>query len=342
MVKHSWIVGILFAQISLPLLAVDQREAQSTEVTNSAVDSGLETDMLFLRVDKTDLRADLMTWPSEMKQSETLISFRIAIGKEEGDKQVEGDNKTPEGIYFAQELIDGKTLPAKYGPFAIPINFPNPHDRSLGKTGYGIWLHGVEKDARIEEANVTEGCVAFYNADIVALSSWLKPQQSVIVITNRAEEANRQEDVSEILSHTKNWYSAWKKREIQDYLGYYHERFRYRGMKLGGFAKYKERVFKQYDEMNVAVRDVRVFTHKNYAISVFNQDFNGDDRYVSNGRKVLYWERQSDGEWRITHEIFESKRFELQKYSRDLLARLSKESPSFKQFSKENIQSSSL
>lgn len=341
MVKHGWIVGFFCAALAFPGLSAD-RTTVDLDLENTAIESGLETDMLFLLVDKTELRADLKTWPSDSKKSEVLISFRIAIGKEQGDKLVEGDNKTPEGIYFAQELIDGRTLPAKYGPYAIPINFPNPIDRSRRKTGYGIWLHGVEKDARIEEANVTEGCVAFYNADIISLSSWLKPQQSVIVITQSADEANKEEDVAAVQSRTQQWYDAWQTRELEKYISFYHGRFRFRGMGLKNFEQYKKRVFAQYENMQVDISNIRVFTHRDYAISVFNQDFNGDDRYVSKGRKVLYWERDDDGEWRISQEVFENGRLEFQSYSRELIARLSQESPSAKQFTNENIKSSSL
>ena len=39
------------------------------------------------------------------------MKFKIAIGKEKGDKQFEDDNKTPEGIYFVNRIIDGKSLP---------------------------------------------------------------------------------------------------------------------------------------------------------------------------------------------------------------------------------------
>src|SRR5690606_38220912 len=83
-------------------------------------------DMMVLTVDKTALKAELKTWPEEPLQASTLRSFKIAIGKVDGDKEVEGDNKTPEGIYFAQSHIDGSTLPEKYGALAIPLNFPNP------------------------------------------------------------------------------------------------------------------------------------------------------------------------------------------------------------------------
>ena len=92
-----------------------------------------DNEVIFLLVDKKTLKAELKTWPDDHLQSETLLTLKIAVGKALGDKQVEGDNKTPEGIYFTQELINGNTLPAKYGPFAIPINFPNTFDRSEGK-----------------------------------------------------------------------------------------------------------------------------------------------------------------------------------------------------------------
>lgn len=299
-----------------------------------------EKDMLFLLVDKDSLRADLKTWPQDPKDSEVLMSFRIAIGKEEGDKQVEGDNRTPEGIYFAQNLIDGRTLPAKYGPYAIPIDFPNPIDRALGKTGHGIWLHGVEEDKRIEEANVTEGCVAFYNADIDSLTHWLKPFQSVIVIAQSAdEEVNQAKDLKAVRNATEKWYQAWQERNLEEYLAFYGERFRMRGMNAAAFAEYKGRVFRQYKEMTVEISDLRVFTHNQYAVAVFNQDFNGDDHYISKGRKMLYWMRGDDESWSITNEIFESKRFEMQSFSRDLLVRISKESPSADQFVNEAFKS---
>lgn len=292
----------------------------------------VERNVLFLLVDKSNLRADLMTWPENYEQSERLASFRIAIGKEEGDKQVEGDNRTPEGIYFAQTIIDGDTLPAKYGPYAIPINFPNEHDRFIGKTGYGIWLHGVEKDARVEEAKVTEGCVAFYNADIDSLTKWLKPRHSIIVIAKNADQVNKPQDVEQVQNMTKEWVSAWKIRDTKKYISFYAKEFRSRGMSLKQYADYKQRVFASYNQMQINMEQMRVFTHDKYALAIMNQDFNGDNRYISQGRKILYWVKDDAGQWKILHEVFGRSLFEMQSFSRDFIAKLSSESPSSKQF----------
>ena len=329
----SFLVGLV---LTFPLFA-----AANPSPNLSLGSSSYKEDMIYLHVDKESLTAELRTWPESHKESERLMTLRIAIGKAEGDKQVEGDNKTPEGIYFAQTLIDGKTLPAKYGPFAIPINFPNSYDKAQGKTGYGIWLHGVEKDARIEEAKVTEGCVAFYNADIVALSKWLQPQQTVVLISNGRESANKDDDVAMLTQLSKNWMKAWKVRNADQYISHYSSEFKYRRMDRAAYHNYKKRVFSSYKKMNLEFSDLRVFTHQSYAISVMNQDFNGDNRYVSKGRKVLYWKKVGNT-WKISHEIFERMRFSPQRYSRELLAKVFEESPSAKLFSKQEDEESKL
>ncbi len=286
-------------------------------------------EMVFLLVDKSKLKADLLTWPENEQVSEHLLSFRIAIGKEEGDKQKAGDNRTPEGIYFAKQILR-HGLPAKYGPFAIPIDFPNPLDRFLGKTGYGIWLHGVEQDTRIDAAKITEGCVAFYNADIEALTQWLQPQQSVIVIARDAKEVNRPQDISQVRKLTLGWIDAWAKRDLDRYISFYTDDFKHLNKSLKSFQAYKRRVFSSYKEMTVKMSQMRVFTHDRYAVVIMNQDFNGDNRYKTFGRKLLYWQRSDAGEWKLFHEDFNDQPIRLQSLSREKLAHIIKMSPSTK------------
>ncbi len=280
-------------------------------------------EMMLLSVDKTTLRAELRTWPEDFKDSALLQTFRIAIGKVQGDKEREGDNKTPEGIYFAENILDNPgNLPSKYGPKAIPINFPNPIDRLLRKTGHGIWLHGAGNDQRIEESNVTEGCVAFYNADILRLINWLRPHQGAILIANDARQVNSPEHVAQVKAATDTWIEAWATRDLDAYAAMYAPEFSNQGMNLEQYRSYKERVFKSYKSIHLTMDNVRATTHPNYAVSIMNQDFSGDQRFKSNGRKVLYWNRQPDGRWLITREIFEDRRFEPLQYTAAELAAL--------------------
>ncbi len=314
-------------------------EARDKEVKNlkdlkdvkAKISEIAQQEMVFLLVDKSKLKADLMTWPENDQVAERLFSFRIAIGKEEGDKQKSGDNRTPEGIYFAKKIL-AHGLPAKYGPFAIPIDFPNPLDRFLGKTGHGIWLHGVEQDTRIDAAKITEGCVAFYNADIEALTQWLMPEQSVIVIARDAKEVNRSSDISQVRKLTQGWIDAWAKRDLSRYIGYYTQDFKHLNRNLKGFHAYKRRVFSKYRAMSVKMSQIRVFTHDRYAVVVMNQDFNGDNRYKTFGRKTLYWQRSDEGEWKLFHEDFSERPIQLTPLSREKIAQIIKMSPSTKIF----------
>lgn len=285
-------------------------------------------EILMVEVDKEQLLARLKTWPEDPSQARELMTFRVAIGKKEGDKQKEGDHKTPEGIYFTQTIIDGKTLPAKYGSNAIPIDFPNSYDRFLKKTGYGIWLHGVEKDRRISAAKVTEGCVAFYNTDIEFLSDWLKPHQAVVVIGKNAHSLNQPRVLSSVRKETTKWLESWQSRDIDAYIGFYDSQFRHKGRSLDHYRGYKQRVFKSYNEMKVEFSSLRVFGHENYAVAIANQDFDGDGRYRSEGRKVLFWNKQPDGSWKILVELFDSRRLRATEYSNLELSKLAQISPS--------------
>lgn len=292
----------------------------------------INTDMVILLVDKKNLRADLVTWPKDQNKSKLLMSFRIAIGKAKGDKQFEGDNKTPEGIYLAQNFIDKSRLPKKYGSLAIPINFPNPIDKYLGKTGYGIWLHGVDDKTRISKAKVTEGCVAFYNKDIKNLSRWIKPFQSVVIIVEQKEEANSDSDIAAIKMATNSWLDAWSNKDINEYLGHYGSDFRYKGMDLAQYRIYKQKIFDNYKKIQVVAFDQRFFSNGKFAMAIMNQNFNGDDRYIAKGRKILYLEKKDLGNWQIIREVYENKRLSFLTFKESEIQTYFKDSPSAKIF----------
>src|SRR5690606_21543483 len=69
--------------------------------------------------------------------------FYATIGKNGTRKDVEGDQKTPVGVYFITGFIEPDKLPDLYGAGAFPINYPNVWDQRHGRTGFGIWLHGT-------------------------------------------------------------------------------------------------------------------------------------------------------------------------------------------------------
>ena len=71
---------------------------------------------------------------------------------------------------------------------------------------------------------------------------------------------------------------AWAARDLDTYASHYAEKFRYKRMNLKAYKKYKKRVFSSYKKMVVKFSDVRVITHPKYAVTLFNQEFYGDNR----------------------------------------------------------------
>lgn len=264
----------------------------------------VEKEIIWLAVDKSNLRAELRTLPEVETASKVLASFKIAVGKAKGDKLKQGDNRTPEGIYFALNHIkEDDLLISKYGKTAIPLNFPNPVDKMDGKTGYGIWLHGAGNDDRIASENVTEGCVAFYNDDILKLKSWLRPYQGIVTIAKDLQEVNQKADVDAILLLTKDWIKSWGERNIDRYISHYSDSFSEAGRGKSAYRSYKKNVFKRYKKMDLDMDTVRVLTHPKYALAFMNQDFRGDKHFHSQGRKMVYWKKEAQG-WKIIKEEF--------------------------------------
>ena len=95
----------------------------------------------------------------------------ITVGKNGVLKQVEGDGRTPLGVYFVSSKLPGEDLPDLYGRGALPINYPNALDILRGKTGSGIWLHGTPAAQYVRAPLASDGCVVMANPDISTLMS---------------------------------------------------------------------------------------------------------------------------------------------------------------------------
>jgi murein L,D-transpeptidase YafK len=116
-------------------------------------------------------------------------SYYVTQGRLGADKQKEGDERTPLGIYYITENIDKKRLARFYGSGALAINFPNEFDKRRNRSGSGIWLHGVPAGEEGTFARVpksSNGCIVLSNPDLLKLMSSIKLGETPIVITYKA------------------------------------------------------------------------------------------------------------------------------------------------------------
>lgn len=113
--------------------------------------------------------------------------FYITVGKQGVDKLNEGDQKTPLGLYFITGQIDPRNLEDRFGSGALPLNYPNVYDRSRGRTGSGILLHGVPSATYARPPQDSDGCVVLANDDLLGLAARLPRRDTPVLISRRID-----------------------------------------------------------------------------------------------------------------------------------------------------------
>jgi len=116
-----------------------------------------------------------------------VADYYASVGKLGIEKAVEGDQRTPLGVYFITSRLDPKALRDFYGAGALPLNYPNPLDQLRGKTGSGIWLHGTPPDQFSRAPQATDGCVALANPDLERLLRTVEPRSTPVVIARQLQ-----------------------------------------------------------------------------------------------------------------------------------------------------------
>lgn len=154
--------------------------------------------------------------------------YYTSVGKLGVEKIVEGDQRTPLGVYFITSRLDSKKLPDFYGSGALPINYPNPLDQSRGKTGSGIWLHGAPPDQFSRAPLSSDGCVVLSNPDIEHILRTVSPRTTPIVIAKQLQWVppnTLQNDRKSFQSILDAWSAAKSAGDIKQLLQFYAPNF---------------------------------------------------------------------------------------------------------------------
>ena len=232
--------------------------------------------------------------------------YYSTLGKYGIEKTLEGDKKTPIGVYHVTSKIPGARLPDLYGWGAFPINYPNEWDRRLGKTGYGIWLHGVPSDTYARPPWASDGCVALANPDIEHLGKNVQPGITPVIIAERVAWLSPAAWLAErdaFMRQFQTWRSDWESLDAGKYLSHYARDFRSDGMSIAAWQEHKRRVNAAKTWIRVTLDNVSVFRSpgKQDLITVtFDQDYRSNN-LTQRTRKRQYWVVE-DGRWKIAYE----------------------------------------
>jgi murein L,D-transpeptidase YafK len=155
-----------------------------TEVTQESFSPLWPADTILLASKKDE---QLIVYVRSGAKWEPAKFYSISSGMQEGDKFEEGDRKTPEGHYYIINLVPGESQGDLYGPLVFELNYPNSKDLVAGKTGSGIWIHGVQMAS---ELTPTRGCVSLTNSDVVDLMRWVRVGTPVVILDQMPTNPN--------------------------------------------------------------------------------------------------------------------------------------------------------
>lgn len=162
-------------------------------------------------------------------------SLFMTIGVNGTGKEVEGDQKTPLGAYFLLPRVLQHTLPDLYGTGAFPINYPNPVDRFVGKTGSGIWFHGSPSSVYVREPFASDGCLVLSNPDMTTFNRLVSPSHTIVIIDDGIKRSDSNtltfddsNDSSPVYNNVVQLKKSLEQGDTDAALRHYHGNFKHR------------------------------------------------------------------------------------------------------------------
>jgi murein L,D-transpeptidase YafK len=183
----------------------------------------------------------------------------MSIGKGGIGKTRLGDQRTPLGIYFVTEQLDTTRLHEKYGATAFPLDYPNAWDRRLGRTGYGIWVHGMDRRNGQRPRLDTDGCIALPNERLLALEDTFEPGVTPVIIgaelpwIDTAVLARTREALELAVAR---WAAALQEGDMFAWLALYDDDFRHWSMNKNEWSAFSLETVGNRDIAAVRISDL--------------------------------------------------------------------------------------
>lgn len=242
-----------------------------------------------------------------------LKTYHTTTGQVKGDKQEEGDLKTPEGVYQFTNKLFPPALASKFGKMAFYVNYPNAYDQIAGCTGNSIMLHATDTPERLKKDFDSEGCVVVSNEDLVELQNSIQLRLTPVMIFDdlqpKYKKGGRDEKLHQFFD---SWIKDWESRDVEKYMSHYHTDFaspiKGRMFNRAMWKDYKGVLTTKYSKIEVGASDPYFFRHPKYTMMMFTQDYvstlaGGGKGLVSRGTKILYIAEEK-GEPKIISENF--------------------------------------
>lgn len=255
------------------------------------------------------LHGRLYVYKNENGDPRLVRDYYLSVGSAGFGKQIEGDNKTPVGVYQFNDFIEGKKLPDLYGKGAFPVNYPNRFDRYLNRTGYGIWLHGTPSDTYARSPWASEGCFVLSNDDLLDIAQYISVEKGTPVVLSDGinwlslEELNNRR--TSYLAIIEKWRQDWESLNIDAMVAHYAEQdFNFGKGSFDSWQKRKREInnSKVFVQIQLEIESLFSYPGKDDMFVVkFRQSYLSNN-FASVTDKMQYWRRSEGGDWKILYE----------------------------------------
>ncbi|MDO8701566.1 MAG: L,D-transpeptidase family protein [Undibacterium sp.] len=291
------------AEASVRLKAI--REKPDSDLIPSSILQLRDDQKQVLLVDARRSRLYLYENTGDMPR--LVTDYYISQGKLGINKLKEGDQRTPVGVYYITSRLAGTKLPDFYGPGALPINYPNDWDKINGRSGSGIWLHGVPSETFSRPPLASDGCIVLANPDFLSLAETIDIGKTPVIISENIEFVNRKKwttDKQVAIKLIEDWRTDLESMNVNRLLANYSRNFKtLQGDDINTWFSKQRQLFDGIHDISIKLRDITQFRYPGkdeLIVSTFTQD-TITGKYKTSIKKRQYWIKEAS-RWRIIYE----------------------------------------
>lgn len=249
-------------------------------------------------------RSRLYLFENDAQGLRLVADHYVSLGRLGVDKKEQGDQRTPLGVYFITSRLHGRQLKDFYGPGALTLNYPNEYDRRRGKTGSGIWLHGVPPENYARAPQSTDGCVVLANDDLMHLLRDVSPRRTPVVIAPKIEwvmPSQTERERTAVRAMIEQWREARSRGDMGKLMSFYSAQFTSGNADLAEWSKTVSREVNATRGRESQLKELSILSWRDTSevlIVTFGEVLKGQR---SGPMKRQYWGKEG-GQWKIFFE----------------------------------------
>ena len=239
-----------------------------------------------------------------------INDYYVTQGLKGALKQVEGDQRTPVGVYYITGFISGATLPSRYGPGALPINYPNALDIELSRTGYGIWIHGTEPYLVNRSPYASDGCLSLNNNDFKHFNRLIQRKRFTPVVIEMAIDwvdfGAKDQAKIQLTNIIQKWAETLSQADDEKLAVFYKDSSKFFDESITTILIGNETTTPE-TERTIEIVDLELFQYPGEP-GLYVAEFEHNNIYETQLRRVQqYWKKDSSGNWKIQIESISPK-----------------------------------